>query len=95
MEAVLDIVCLLLMLYWVILFARILLSWFPPPVSGIGRTLYDLIFDLTEPVLRLVRGLLPPIRMGTMALDLSPIIIFIALGMIRTALCGGRFGFGF
>ena len=60
----------------------------PPPLSGIGRTIYGIIVDLTEPVLRLVRGLLPPIRMGTMALDLSPIIVFIALGIIRSALCG-------
>jgi YggT family protein len=53
------------------------------------------IFDLTEPVLRLVRGLLPPIRMGTMGLDLSPIVVFIALGLIQSVLCGGRFGLGF
>ena len=62
----------------------------PPPLSGIGRTIYGIIVDLTEPVLRLVRGLLPPIRMGTMALDLSPIIVFIALGIIRSALCAGK-----
>ena len=95
MGVVLEIVCLLLTLYWIVLFVRIILSWFPPPAGGFGRTVYDLIFDVTEPVLRLVRGLLPPIRMGTMALDLSPIIIFIALGMIQGALCGGRFGLGF
>jgi YggT family protein len=78
--------CILLTIYWVILFARILLSWIRPPISGLGRTLYDIIQDLTEPVLRLVRGLLPPIRMGTVGLDLSPIILFIAIQVIRTAL---------
>ena len=55
MGAVLDIICFLLMIYWIVLFARILLSWFPPPLSGIGRTIYGIIVDLTEPVLR--RGL--------------------------------------
>jgi YggT family protein len=83
-------ICILLTVYWVILFARIILSWISPPMSGIGRTLYDIVHDLTEPVLKLVRGLLPPIRMGTVGLDLSPIIVFIALAVIRRALnCGG------
>jgi YggT family protein len=83
--------CILLTIYWVILFARIILSWIPPPISGLGRTLYDIVHDLTEPVLRLVRGLLPPIRMGTVGLDLSPIILFIAIGVIQNAL-GCSFG---
>ena len=83
-------ICILLTVYWVILFARIILSWITPPMSGIGRTLYDIVHDLTEPVLKLVRGLLPPIRMGTVGLDLSPIVVFIALAVIRRALnCGG------
>jgi len=83
-------ICILLTVYWVILFARIILSWITPPMSGIGRTLYDIVHDLTEPVLKLVRGLLPPIRMGTVGLDLSPIVVFIALSVIRRALnCGG------
>jgi YggT family protein len=83
--------CILLTIYWVILFARIILSWIPPPISGLARTLYDIVHDLTEPVLRLVRGLLPPIRMGTVGLDLSPIILFIAIGVIQNAL-GCSFG---
>ena len=86
----LQIVCIVLFLYWVVLFARIILSWFPPPISGIGRVLWDVVHDLTEPVLGLVRGLLPPIRMGTVGLDLSPIIVFIVLAVVRSVLgCGG------
>jgi YggT family protein len=85
-STILQIICILLSIYWLLLFARIILSWFPPPMSGIGRTLWDLVHDLTEPVLRPVRGLLPPVRMGAMGLDLSPIIVFIALGVIQGAL---------
>lgn len=89
MSVALRIICIVLTLYWLVLFVRIILSWFPPPMGGIGRTLYDLVFDLTEPVLRLVRGLLPPVRMGMLGLDLSPIIVFIAIGVIQAALgCG-------
>lgn len=85
-----GVVCILLNIYWFVLFARIILTWFPPPRAGIARTIVDLIHDVTEPVLRLVRGLIPPIRMGAMGLDLSPIIIFIVLGVLQSALC--RFG---
>ncbi|HXY72445.1 MAG TPA: YggT family protein [Actinomycetota bacterium] len=79
--------CDLLALYWLILFIRILLSWFPPPGSGPLRTGYNLIYDLTEPVLRPVRGLLPPIRAGSMGLDLSPILVFIVIFVLQAAVC--------
>lgn len=76
----------LLLVYMLILIARLLSSWFPPPVSGPLRTVYNLIYDVTEPVLRPVRGLIPPIRMGMMAMDLSPILVFIVIGIIQKAL---------
>jgi YggT family protein len=87
MDVVLDIVCLLLFLYWLVLLVRIIFSWFPPPVSGPGRAIFEVIYDLTEPVLGLVRGLLPAIRMGAMGLDLSPIIVFLAIFVLRQGLC--------
>ena len=84
---VLRIVCILLQVFWVVLFARILLSWFPPPRSGPLRAIVEVIFDVTEPVLRLVRGVLPPVRMGAVALDLSPILVFVVLSVLQQALC--------
>jgi YggT family protein len=89
MGVVLEIVCLLLFVYWIVLFIRIIFSWFPPPQSGVGRGIFQIIYDVTEPVLGLVRGLLPAIRMGAMGLDLSPIIVFIVLAVVRSALCRG------
>ncbi|MGH2682677.1 MAG: YggT family protein [Actinomycetota bacterium] len=79
--------CILLTFYWLILFVRIIFSWFPPPSSGVGRAIFEIIHDLTEPVLGLVRGLLPAIRMGAMGLDLSPIIVFVAIAVLQQALC--------
>lgn len=87
-----QIVCILLQVYWFVLFARIILSWFPAPTGGIGRGLVELIHDLTEPVLKFVRGLLPPVRMGAMGLDLSPILVFVAIGVLQAAI-GCSFGF--
>jgi YggT family protein len=67
------------------------MSWFPSPRSGAGRGFFEIVHDVTEPVLRLVRGLLPPIRMGAMGMDLSPIIVFVAIGILQAAL-GCPFG---
>jgi YggT family protein len=72
----------LLVIYEIILFARVLTSWFPRPISGVGRTVIDVLYALTEPVLRPLRGLLPAIRAGSMGFDLSPIILFIVLGIL-------------
>jgi YggT family protein len=84
-----KILCILLTAYYVILFVRIIWSWLPVPTRGIARSIFDLIYDLTEPVLRLVRGLIPPLRTGAMGIDLSPIIVFILLMVLGSLLgCG-------
>jgi uncharacterized protein YggT (Ycf19 family) len=41
-----DIVCILLTVYWVILLARILSSWFPIPPSGPIRAVMDPVIRL-------------------------------------------------
>jgi YggT family protein len=76
----------ILLIYSFILIIRLLSSWFPPPSPGPMRTVYNLLYDVTEPVLKPVRGLIPPVRMGMMALDLSPILVFIVITIIRMAL---------
>jgi hypothetical protein len=32
--------------------------------------------------------MIPPVRMGTMALDLSPIVVFLGISILRGILCG-------
>lgn len=80
-------VCLLLTIYWVILLVRILLSWFPLPSSGAVRKVFEVVYGLTEPVLRPLRGFLPPLRFGAVALDLSPIIVFIVIQVLQVSIC--------
>jgi YggT family protein len=66
----------------VALVARALLSWFP---AEPGTGLYGVVRALdriTEPVLRPVRRLLPPVRAGGMAIDLSIIIVILVLEIV-------------
>ena len=77
-----EILCAALTVYTVILFARIILSfalmaWSPPP----GLTpVIRIIYDLTEPVLGLFRRYIPPVG----GLDLSPLIIFLIISIVRS-----------
>jgi YggT family protein len=71
----------LLQVYTWILIARLLLSWFPHPPDAL-RPVYSFLYAVTEPVLRLVRPLIPPLRMGMMAMDLSPILVFVVLQIL-------------
>ena len=62
----------LLTLYWYVILARVLMSWFSPdPYHPVVRAIYG----LTEPVLAPVRRILPP--MG--GFDLSPVVVFLVL----------------
>jgi YggT family protein len=47
----------------------------------------SVVYTLTEPVLRPLRGIIPPVRMGAVGFDLSPIIVFVALGILQRSIC--------
>ncbi len=84
---IVDIVCLLLQAYLVILFARVILSWFPvTPGSGMA-SVYSFLHTLTEPVLGPLRRMIPPVGMGGMGLDLSPIIVFGGIYFLLILFC--------
>ena len=90
-NAALDILCIVLTIYTIVLFVRVIVSWaflfgFRPPYSGPVRTVLDLIEDVTEPVLRPLRAMIPPVRAGGVGLDLSMIVAFVILAVLRRAL---------
>ena len=58
---------------WVQFFAR---SWRP---SGFVAVLCEGIFTVTDPPLRSIRRVIPPIRLGNAMLDLSPMVLLLAL----------------
>lgn len=80
-------ICRLLQLYLLILFARIILSWFPLAPGSAMSTIYGFLHTLTEPVLAPLRRLIPPVGMGGMGLDLSPLIIFFGIIILQGFVC--------
>lgn len=81
-----GVICFLLSLYTWVLLARVLLSWFPRVPEGL-RPIVELVYGATEPLVRLARPLIPPVRIGAVALDLSILVVFFVLQLVQTAIC--------
>ncbi|MET0228220.1 MAG: YggT family protein [Actinomycetes bacterium] len=81
------ILSLLLSLYWLVLLGRIVMDLILSLTGGRGLSglaiLNGILYELTEPVLRPIRRLLPPLRVGAVALDLSPLIVFVLIALLR------------
>jgi YggT family protein len=90
-NALMSVVCIVLTTYTIILFVQVIVSWatlfgFRPPISGPFRKILDLLDDVTLPVLRPLRALIPPLRAGGIGLDVSILVAFVILAVLRTAL---------
>ena len=77
--AILGIAALTVQFYFFAILAIIILSWIAP---GTSHPAARLLYQLTAPVMAPFRGLLPP--MG--GLDLSPILMFIAINIVQIML---------
>jgi len=68
--------------YVLILIARALLSWFPVRPGTPFERIVRVLDAITEPVLRPIRKILPPIRAGGMGIDLSILIVIIVAQVV-------------
>lgn len=57
---------------WVQVFAR---SWSP---RGLILLLLEVVYSVTDPPIKALRRVLPPLRLGAVALDLSFILVLVA-----------------
>jgi len=64
-----------IILGYVVVFGRI--PWGHPV-----RNVYDLLGKVFDPVLRPIRAVLPPVRIGGAALDLSPLVLILAIYLL-------------
>jgi YggT family protein len=79
-----DYVDALFIVYIVLIFANILISYVPRmPYNPTLRSVLDFVKDTTDPYLNLFRRFLPPIGRGGFALDLSPVIGIIVLFVVQ------------
>jgi uncharacterized protein YggT (Ycf19 family) len=75
----------LITLYIWILIIMMILSWFPAQNSQGGLAITKRILaDITEPVLRPLRAILPRPRVGGIGFDFAPFVAVIILAVINS-----------
>lgn len=65
---------------WIQMFAR---DWRP---RGALLVVAEAIYSVTDPPLRAVRKVIPPLRLGGVALDLSFMVVLLVLWIVRAAI---------
>lgn len=81
------VLCWLLLLYALAFLLRAVLSWFPIRSDGVAATLAGGLIMITDPLLRPLRRMLRPLRVGNVALDFAPTIIMVVLFFVRGRIC--------
>jgi YggT family protein len=79
----------LVLVYLVLIFIRIIMSWIPRiPYNRVLNAVLTFVSDVTDPYLNLFRRVIPPLRMGPGALDLSPIVATFVLLIVGGIVSG-------
>jgi len=81
-----------LVIYVLILLVRLILDWIPffnrewRP-KGAGLVAAEVIYTVTDPPIKMFRRFIPPLRVGTIAIDfgfaLTMLLCFVLLGITR------------
>lgn len=82
-----GVICFLIVLFMVALVVRAILTWFPLDPDGGMAAVAGFLFMVTDPVLSPIRRALPPLRVGSVAIDMSFIIVIIGLQILLSVIC--------
>ena len=75
--------------YLVLIFIRIILSWIPRmPYNRYLAAFLQFVTDVTDPYLNIFRRFIPMVRLGPGGLDLSPIVATIVLIIVTDIVAG-------
>jgi YggT family protein len=84
-----DYVGALFLVYLVLIFIRVLMSWIPRiPYNRYLRAALGFVEEVTDPYLNVFRRFIPPLGGGGFALDLSPILAIILLLIAQSVVVG-------
>ena len=78
-----DYVSKLILIYTILVFIRVLMSYFQRiPYNRVLMAVLDFVRETTDPYLNLFRRFVPMVRIGPGALDLSPIVAIVVLTIV-------------
>ena len=80
----------LLWLYLLLLIGRLIISWIQAfsrdwHPTGVILVIAEAVYTATDPPLRLLRRYIPTVRLGTVALDLSFMVLFLVILILLDA----------
>ena len=87
-----SIVHALLLLYLLVLFARLILDYIPIfnrewRPKGAGLVAAEVVYTITDPPVRFFRRIIPPLRIGSLSLDfgfsITILIVLILMNIVR------------
>jgi YggT family protein len=79
-----------LVVYLVLLIGRLIISWIQAfsrdwHPTGVVLVIAEVMYTATDPPLRLLRRYIPTVRLGTVALDLSFMVLFLLVIVLMQA----------
>ena len=82
MSLILGLLGLLVFIFFVLLIGRLILDWIQVLARdwrprGVVLVLAEVVYTVTDPPLRALRRVIPPLRIGQVQLDLAFMILFI------------------
>jgi YggT family protein len=82
-----GLICFLIQLYSLAVLAWVILSWVRvSAVHPLGKV--QVFLDrIIYPIILPMRRIIPPLRMGMAAIDLTPLILLLGLGLLRRFVC--------
>jgi YggT family protein len=91
--ALFAVIYFVLFIFWLLLIGRIIVEfirtfardWRP---SGIVVVLLEAIFTVTDPPVKLLRRLIPPVNLGGVRLDLSIMVLLFGVFILMTVVRG-------
>jgi YggT family protein len=82
-----SLICTALNLYSIAVLVWVILSWVRVPSTHPLAKITVFLDRIIYPVILPIRRVMPPLRLGGGALDLSPIVLLIGLQIIQSLIC--------
>jgi YggT family protein len=88
---VVGVVYLLLLLFLIFMLVRVVLDWviqfardWKP--TGVMLVVAEVVYTITDPPLKALRRLIPPLRLGGFAIDLAFLVLIIVVSVLMAVL---------
>ena len=89
MRVVLEVASFVLLVFFILLIARLVFdyvmmfarSWRPSGVAAVGL---EVVYSVTDPPLKALRRVLPPLRLGNFSIDLGFMVLLFAVYLLMT-----------